>query len=219
LISKEVPLDVVAEGTARYVTWRNAREDAIRRASDPSLRVRTVTEWARGVDPGKLQVARDKFQVETVTLEASGGRPSGPRFGTLVHASLAAVPLDADQTTIDRIVAVQARIVAAPAVEMVAAQQLVRAVLGHEVLGQARRAAERGVLFRETPTTIVLDGQLVEGNVDLVFETEDGFLVVDFKTDRAEGDLLAAYTRQVQLYAEAIAQATGKPARALLMSV
>jgi ATP-dependent exoDNAse (exonuclease V) beta subunit len=136
-----------------------------------------------------------------------------------VHASLAAVPLDADQTTIDRIVAVQARIVAAPADEMIAAQQLVRAVLGHEVLAQARRAAERGVLFRETPTAIVLDGQLVEGNVDLVFETEDGFLVVDFKTDRAEGDLLAAYARQVHLYAEAIAQATGKPARALLMSV
>jgi ATP-dependent helicase/nuclease subunit A len=60
---------------------------------------------------------------------------------------------------------------------------------------------------------------LVEGNVDLVFETQDGFVVVDFKTDRAEGDLLAAYTRQVQLYADAIAEATGKPARALLMSV
>jgi ATP-dependent helicase/nuclease subunit A len=75
------------------------------------------------------------------------------------------------------------------------------------------------MLLRETPTTIVLEGQLVEGNVDLVFETQDGFLVVDFKTDRAEGEVLAAYARQVQLYAEAIAQATGKPARALLLSV
>jgi ATP-dependent helicase/nuclease subunit A len=219
LISKEVSLDVVAEGTARYVTWRNAREDAIGRAARPSVSVRTVTEWARSVDPDKWQVASDKLQVETVTLDASTGRPSGPRFGTLVHASLAAVPLDADQAAIDRIVAVQARIVAAPAAEAIAARELVRAVLGHDVLAQARRAAERGVLLRETPTTIVLDGQLVEGNADLVFETEDGFLVVDFKTDRAEGDLLAAYARQVQLYAEAIAQATGKPARALLMSV
>ncbi|MGH9240389.1 MAG: UvrD-helicase domain-containing protein [Vicinamibacterales bacterium] len=219
LISKDVALDVVAEGTARYVTWRNGREDAITRAARPTVNVRTVTEWARAVNPDKWQVASSKFQVQMVTLEASEGRPSGPRFGTLVHASLAAVPLDADQATSDRIVAVQARIVAAPAGEVIAAQQLVRAVLGHEVLAQARRAAERGALLRETPTTIILDGQVIEGNVDLAFETEDGYLVVDFKTDRAEGDVLAVYTRQVQLYAEAIAEATGKPARALLMSV
>ncbi|HVG71610.1 MAG TPA: UvrD-helicase domain-containing protein, partial [Vicinamibacterales bacterium] len=219
LISKEVALDVVAGGTARYVTWRNAREDAVTRAARPSVKVRTVTEWARGMDPGKLQVASSKFQVEIVTLDAPVGRPAGPRFGTLVHASLAAVPLDADQSTVDRIVAVQARIVAAPAVEVAAAQQVIRAVLGHEVLAQARRAAERGALLRETPTTVVLEGEVIEGTVDLAFETQDGFVVVDFKTDRAEGEALAVYARQVELYAEAIAQATGKPVRALLMSV
>ena len=171
------------------------------------------------MDPGKLLAASSKLQVEIVTLDAPVGRPAGPRFGTLVHASLAAVPLDADQSTIDRIVAVQGRIVAAPAAEVAAAQQVIRAVLGHEVLAQARRAAERGALLRETPTTVVLEGEVIEGTVDLAFETQDGFLVVDFKTDRAEGEALAVYARQVELYAEAIAQATGKPARALLMSV
>src|SRR5688572_15024 len=243
LISKDVALDVVAEGTARYVTWRNAREEAITRAAQPSVNVRSVTEWARSEiqkpkseDPNPTHrgteapspqtipvtsVSRRVVtkEVEIVSVPAVEDRPSGRRFGTLVHASLAAVPLDADQATSDRIVAVQARIVAAPAVEVIAAQQLVRAVLGHEVLAQARRAAGRGALLRETPTTIVLDGQVIDGNVDLAFETEDGYLVVDFKTDRAEGDVLAVYTRQVQLYAEAIAQATGRPARALLMSV
>ena len=43
--------------------------------------------------------------------------------------------------------------------------------------------------------------------------------MIDFKTDRAEGELQAVYARQVQLYAEAIAEATGKPARAVLMSI
>ena len=136
-----------------------------------------------------------------------------------MHASLAAVPLDADEVTINRIVAVQGRIVAAPLDEVASAQQVVRAVLTHSLLADARRAAERGALLRETPTTIVRDGQLIEGNVDLAFETEQGFLVIDFKTDRAEGELQASYARQVQLYAEAIAEATGKPARAVLMSV
>jgi len=95
----------------------------------------------------------------------------------------------------------------------------VRAVLSHELLAAARSADERDALFRETPTTIVMDGQLLEGNVDLAFDTAEGFTVIDFKTDRAEGELQAAYRRQVQLYADAISQATGRPAKAVLMSV
>ncbi len=215
LISKDVPLAVVAEGTARYVAWRNARDEAVANASRASVRVRTATEWARG----KSQAASDQFHVEAVTLPAVDARPSGPRFGTLVHASLAAVPLDGDDLTITRIVAVQGRIVGAPDEEVASAQSLVRAVLSHPLLADARRAAARGTLFREAPTTIVQDGELIEGTVDLAYETAEGFTVIDFKTDRAAGELQAAYTRQVQLYAAAIAQATGKPTRAVLMSV
>jgi ATP-dependent exoDNAse (exonuclease V) beta subunit len=221
LISKDVALEVVAEGTARYIAWRNTRDDARTRAAQPSVQVRTATEWARGEREEGTNAQRPtaNSHIEIVTLPTSDTRPSGPRFGTLVHASLAVVPLDADEVTIDRVVAVQARIVAAPPDELAAAQQVVRAVLGHGLLADARRASERGALLRETPTTIVRDGQLIEGTVDLAFETDQGFTVIDFKTDRAEGELQIVYARQVQLYAEAIAEATGKPARAVLMSV
>ena len=216
LISKDVSLEVIAAGTSRYLAWRNAREEATAGAAQPSMKVRTATEWARAED---FQLPASGFQVEMIALPTSSPRPSGPRFGTLVHASLAAVPLDADERVIDRIVNVQARIVAAPAEEVIAAREAVRAVLSHALIGEARRAGEGGALFRETPTTIVKNGQLLEGTVDLAFETHDGFTVVDFKTDRAEGELQASYARQVQLYAEAIAQSTGKPARAVLMTV
>jgi ATP-dependent exoDNAse (exonuclease V) beta subunit len=227
LISKDVPLEVVASGESRYVAWRNAKADAIARAGQPSVKVRTATEWAREADRAqipnpKTQIPNPKAQspnVEILKLDAADERPTGPRFGTLVHASLASVPLDADDETIDRVVAVQGRIVAAPADEVVAAQQAVRVVLGHALIDEARRAGARGALFRETPATIVKEGQLLEGTVDLAFETVDGFIVVDFKTDRADGELQESYARQVQLYAEAISQATGKTARAVLMSV
>ena len=172
--------------------------------------------------PGELIRTNPKTQipsVEIVAIEPVEGRASGPRFGTLVHASLAAAPLDADEPTINRIVDVQGRIVGAPPDEVAAAGLVVRAVLGHTLIAEARRAGVRGALFRETATTIVKDGQLLEGTVDLAFETDEGFVIVDFKTDRAEGELQESYARQVQLYAEAIAQATGKPARAVLMSV
>jgi ATP-dependent helicase/nuclease subunit A len=220
LISKDVPLEVIAEGTSRYIAWRDTREEAVTRASQPSVNVRTATEWVQlqGAN-SQTPNSQDPNGVEVVTLSAVHGRPSGPRFGTLVHASLAAAQLDADELTIDRIVAVQARIVAAPPDEAAAARQVVRAVLDHELIAEARRAEARGALFRETPTTIVKDGQLLEGTVDLAFESSDGFTVVDFKTDHAEGELQESYARQVRLYAEAIAQATGKPARAILMSV
>jgi ATP-dependent exoDNAse (exonuclease V) beta subunit len=42
---------------------------------------------------------------------------------------------------------------------------------------------------------------------------------VDFKTDRAEGEDLARYKRQVALYAAAISRATKQPVRAVLMQV
>ena len=219
LISKDVPLEVVAEGTARYIAWRNAREEICARAAQPSLHVRTATEWSKNPNSQLPSAKSQVSSVEVITIDAVDGRPTGPRFGALVHAALAAVALEANGQTIDQTVAVQGRIVGAPREEVVAAQQVVRAVLSHELLAAARSADERGALFRETPTTIVMDGQLLEGNVDLAFDTAEGFTVIDFKTGRAEGELQAAYRRQVGLYAEAISQATGRPAKAVLMSV
>jgi ATP-dependent helicase/nuclease subunit A len=215
LISKEVDPDVVAAGQRRYIAWRNGRAQAIANAKRPSLEVRTATQWSMAV-PVDGQAAP---QVDIITLAAAEGRPSGRRYGTLVHAALGTVPLDASVEMIDRVVSTAGRIVGATAAELDSARQVVAAVLQHPLLEDARRAAGEGELFRETPVTIVRDGGLVEGIVDIAFSTADGFMVLDFKTDRAEDDTRANYARQVALYAEAIAQATGKPARAILMNV
>jgi ATP-dependent exoDNAse (exonuclease V) beta subunit len=216
LISKDVPLEVVADGQARYVAWRNARDEAVRRASEPSLKVHTATEWVR---QPRAETPEPQTQVELIALPLSPGRPSGPRYGTLVHASLAAAPLDAGDELLRQLAATHGRIVGATAEEVASAFDVVRAVLRHPLLAEARAAEAGGALFRESPTTIVIDGRLVEGTVDLAFETSDGFVVIDFKTDRAEDEQQSIYARQVQLYAQAISLATGKPARAVLMSV
>jgi len=157
--------------------------------------------------------------VEVVVLGEPDARPRGPRYGTLVHASLATVPLHGDGAVLDRIVATEGRIVGAPADEIASAQAVVRAVLGHPLLEAARRADGRGALYRETPLTILRDGTLLEGTVDLAFENGEHFVVIDFKTDRPDGETGARYARQVRLYAEALAEATGKPAHPVLMTV
>ena len=94
-------------------------------------------------------------------------------------------------------------------------------VLSHELLARARAAAARGMCRRETPLTLSLaDGTLVEGVVDLAFEEDGAWTVIDYKTDR---ELAAAgedrYRRQVALYASAVAQATGQPAAGVLVRV
>ena len=148
-------------------------------------------------------------------------RPGGREYGALVHAVLASAPLDADRATIDAVAEVCGRILSAPAEELAAAVQTVERVLAHALLARARAAAARGACRRETPVTCTLpDGLVVEGIVDLAFEEQGAWTVVDYKTDR---ELATAgedrYRRQVALYASAIAQATGQPATGVLVRV
>ena len=59
---------------------------------------------------------------------------------------------------------------------------------------------------------------VVEGVVDLAFEEDSNWTVVDFKTDQEiETDQLQAYLRQVALYAAAIGRATSRPAAGVLL--
>ena len=98
-------------------------------------------------------------------------RPGGARFGELVHAMLAAAPLDADRAAIEALADVHGRILSAPDEEIAAAIEAVQKVLAHELLARARAADARGACRRETPVTCTLaDGTLIEGIVDLAFE-------------------------------------------------
>ena len=67
--------------------------------------------------------------------------------------------------------------------------------------------------------SLVRDGVLIDGQADLAFEADDGWVVVDFKTDGELGEHEEIYRRQVALYAEAITHATGRPARGVLLRV
>ncbi|MGQ0723290.1 MAG: UvrD-helicase domain-containing protein [Candidatus Eiseniibacteriota bacterium] len=212
LLSKDVDETVVQKDAHRHDAWAKRREELLAAASVPDLDVRTARTWA--------QTSREAANVETIDLPRAAGRPSGPRFGALVHAALATVPLDADADRIRQIAELQARILGAPPQETAAATRVVAEVLKHPLLARARLAEERGDCRRETPVTDRLgDGVLVEGVVDLAFRENGRWTVVDFKTDReAEADL-EAYRRQVSLYASIIARATAEPATPLLLRI
>jgi ATP-dependent exoDNAse (exonuclease V) beta subunit len=203
---------VTAERERTYIAWRNGRSTALEHGRRPSTSVLTTSEYV-GQSVGLAQ------DVDIVSLETAAGRPSGPRYGTLVHAALATVPLDADAATIATIVQTHGRMVAASTDEMASAADVVVAVLAHPLLAEARAASLAGQCLREVPVTATIGDVLVEGVVDFAYQVGETWVVIDFKTDRAEGEQLERYRRQVSFYASAIAQASGRSARAVLMKV
>jgi ATP-dependent exoDNAse (exonuclease V) beta subunit len=133
---------------------------------------------------------------------------------------LSDIPLDRGVDVLAPLAEAHGRILGADPAEVVAARDAVSRALAHPVMQAAARATAAGTCYRETPVTLRLDdGTIVEGHVDLAFEDGNGFVVVDFKTDRELDGAVDRYRAQVQIYAAAIARATGRPARAILMNL
>jgi ATP-dependent exoDNAse (exonuclease V) beta subunit len=247
LIVKDVPPATLRTHLETYKAWESSRAGAIAAASRPSVEVLTATEWAlesevagRGSTP--RQAGREgppygpddvEVTVESaVTVRSSADgvpRPGGARFGSLVHALLADVPLGAvDERMVSGLAVAHGRVLGADPAEVAAAGAIVRTVMAHPILRAAADAERAGRCCRETPVTWRLDtGCVVEGIVDLAFTAGDEIVVVDFKTDReldGPSTSLGAGAidrdrRQVQLYAAAIGAALGRPARGVLMRV
>ena len=218
LLSKDAPQDVVDGDLDRYRAWRRRRGDVVAKAEVPSVNVVSVTELARRqVADG---VPAPTAEPELLELEGRGRRPAGPRFGALVHAVLAAAPLDADRDALGQVARLQGRLLGASESEVEAAARAAAAGLAHPLFDRVRRAAAAGACRREAPVTARGDdGVIVEGVVDLAFRDGDAWVVVDFKTDQELEAALDVYRRQVQIYADMVARATGGPARGVLMRV
>jgi ATP-dependent exoDNAse (exonuclease V) beta subunit len=216
LIVKAVEPAVLRRYQHAYQTWKTTRQEAIDRAQQPSIAVMTATDAAAADVP--------VTNLPPVVLETTGapiGRPGGARFGALVHALLADTPLDdTAAASLARLAEAHGRLLGAEPLEVASAAESVTRVLSHPVMKAAARAATNGRCYRETPVTWRWDdGRIVEGYVDLAFQDESGFVVVDFKTDRELEGALERYERQVQIYAAAIAAATGQQARGILLSI
>jgi ATP-dependent exoDNAse (exonuclease V) beta subunit len=223
LIVKDGDMFAVEDRLAQYERWRAERADAVERGMKPSIRVETVTAWAHGDDGAPfLPLDGDESApaIEVVSIGTTAGRPYGPRFGTLVHATLATAPLDATREALAAIAGTQARILGATPEEREAAVAVAASVLGHALLADARSAQGRGRCYRELPVTWrTPDGALIEGTVDLAFESGAQMTVLDFKTDREVADDLDRYRRQLSIYCRALAAARSIPTRGVLLRV
>jgi ATP-dependent exoDNAse (exonuclease V) beta subunit len=218
LIVKDGDMFAVEDRLAAYQQWRADREALVEQGSAATMRVQTATTWAaEAARAGVDDAIAASSDLEVITMPATEGRPRGPAFGTLVHAVLAIVPLDASGEAVRRSSEVQGRILNARPEEVAAAAAVVQAVLAHELIARARSSMR---LRRETPITWTQrDGALIEGVLDLAFEEEGFTTVVDFKTDHELSAGESRYRAQLQKYVDAVAAATGRPARGVLFKV
>jgi ATP-dependent exoDNAse (exonuclease V) beta subunit len=216
LFAKDAPAHVVAEGMRAYKAWQASRAETIQRASEPSLSVRRAAEWVATAEGESSEWPG----VELVEVPRAARREGGRRFGVLVHAILAHVPLDASASAVEQMAEVQGRMLGAHRAEIDAAMKTVTDVLASPMLARVRDAHRRGQCRRETPVTLTTAaGTIVEGTVDLAFEDEGGWTVLDFKTDQELSGALDRYRRQVGFYVEALRRATGRDVRGVLMLV
>jgi ATP-dependent exoDNAse (exonuclease V) beta subunit len=198
-----------------WESWRHHRSGIIERGERPTIAVQTATERARS----SPQV---DGEAEVVIVDArwKGPRSSGARFGTLVHAVLATVDLQADRADVAAHAHIQARLLGASEEERVAAVEVASAALGHPLLRRAVLADRDGHCRRESGIVIRLDdGTLLECVADLAFKEAQEWIVVDFKTDADRETQVDVYRRQVALYVRGIIEASGTVARGHVLFV
>jgi ATP-dependent exoDNAse (exonuclease V) beta subunit len=214
-------------GVLAHQEWQETRTRVREAAGTPTLKVVTATEQALAMVATLDAPDRAKTGAESsaeVTVESVGidfSRPHGKRFGTLVHAVLSVVDLNADAQGVRAVAELQGRLLGATAEEITAAAETVARALAHPLMRRAAAALIEGRCRRETPIAMQLeDGTLVEGIVDLAFLDEAepvAWTVVDFKTDFEIAGRLDEYREQLALYALAISRATSQPANGVLL--
>ncbi len=192
-----------SEGLARYQKWKAERAETITRGTHKSLDVFIATE--SGTAPASTVVVE--------SLHKKPNRPSGRRFGILVHDMLRDVAFDAGRPAIEAL-ATSHR---ATPEEVEAATEAVLNALAHPLI---QRAAAASRIHRELPIALPIEpGRLLEGTIDLAFLEGNSWTIVDFKTDADIASKRSQYERQLQWYVYALAKISGQSARAVLLSL
>ncbi|GIX49254.1 MAG: ATP-dependent DNA helicase [Candidatus Tectimicrobiota bacterium] len=183
------------DGAEARRRWAQVRQQLLARASAPAAVA--VTQLAQLAAAGEEE------------LGSPHGR-GGTQLGRAVHAVLQSVDLSSGA-------ALEALCRAQAAAEGIGERwsevlRLARRALASPVV---RRAVASGRYYRELFVSVPVAGVRLEGFIDLLFEEDGAWVLVDYKTDAHdfEAGRLERYALQVGAYALAVAQATGRGVR------
>ena len=193
---------------AERAAWLERREQAV--AQHGTLRAVSATALAKA----SATTADPNLEKEPPREEDPPWRRgrAGTAIGRAVHSVLQTIDLaagDGLQETARAQAAAEG--VADRASEI---ERLARAALGSAVV---HAAVASGRYWREVYVGAAVDGVLVEGFIDLLYEEPNGYVIVDYKTDALPDDgaidgAMQRYRPQGAAYALALTEALGQPA-------
>ncbi len=194
------------EQAARWQREQDVILDELNRSRQ--LSPTALSQIHRGVRPLSVEIVGDG-----ATTLVAGREVSGAGLGSAVHDVLEHVDFD-DPSTVDALTRAAARANGVEEATDEIARRVKRA-LATETMAEASLLPHWRELYVSIPS---FDGG-VEGFIDLCFETDEGLVIVDYKTDAVDqADLeqslmskLAEYRIQLATYAVALEQVVDKP--------
>ncbi len=209
---------VELDAAAITAEWQARRAEAL---ANGALDLRALTPSAIGHDDVKRELEDPPTEREDEDGEAepqvaaSEARSLAMRRGNAIHEALALSVAEDPGETLRRAERVCERR-DVPLDDVVA--DLER-TLEHPLLERARQSAQQ--VF-EMPLVLHRSAnggsEIIEGQADLVFEEPQGWVVVDFKSDREfDPELQRSYQQQVALYAEMLSAAGAQVHEAWLL--
>ena len=143
-------------------------------------------------------------------------RPTGRRFGTLVHTVLRDVDLSAQREDVHALAELHGQVLGATNEEIHSAALTVSTTLDSPLI----KAAATGRAMREVPFVLDLDeSQLIEGVIDLLYEADGRWTLVDFKTDVDFDRFRSEYELQLRWYVEAAQRILGASIEGVLLRI
>jgi len=208
----------------KFNPWQPLATTEMEPLADPGAQSpmagKPVAVTVRDVTQARTEIARRWEKITAETYATRAAKPALPalartdgdglRWGSVIHLLLQAAMREpgGDLNAVALSALRASELDAALASEAVAVAQRVM----KSALWKRARAARQ--CLTEVPLVVAMPDGLVRGVIDLAFAEKDGWVLVDYKTDRTEG-LLEKYRPQLETYRACWQTATGQPVKEL----
>ena len=214
--------DTASAPSLSYAEWQAERDASLAQARrPPAISGSAVSNIAAdaplGSTTGDPKDFDDCLSGEDRRTWRRAGR-GGTQIGKAVHGVLQTVDLRTDGERLGGVVDAQAAAEGVPQ-----AKPTIRALAKSALESNAVREAAASEHWKELFVAAPVEGVVVEGYVDLLYRTDEGLVVVDYKTDDIHDDeafqaKIDRYKLQVAAYSLALERTVGeKVARSVLV--
>ncbi len=216
-----------------FSAWEQVKRDT---SAPIKTSVSAIAKKTATGDPMPLTAAEEDVEIKRVPEEIvsplrMSELPSRPAFmeehritgaerGTLMHRALSLIPLEELCGADDLYGAVKAAIHAMAEREIFTYQEVmqlyIRGVADFFGCDLGQRLLASDTVRREWAFNLVMaEGTLLQGVIDCAFREEDGWVLLDYKTDRIENEnaFIQRYEGQLAWYARALERITGLPVK------